>query len=133
MWLAAGRAGHGSVHQPQYNYAVTCTRPLSFLSPFCSNTALLIVLVRATTALFFGGIATIISLTAMCWIVGVYMLLCGVLVGILEAPIVYKNFQVTKPLVDRLSKFKYLHRSALYIVYVRARWHAHLLAGYRID
>lgn len=66
--------------------------------------------------LFIGGIVTLVSLTAMCWIVGFYMLIAGVIIGVFEAPIIYQYFEATKGLVGKFQRFRPIHRTVLYIL-----------------
>lgn len=71
------------------------------------------------TVLFIGGIVTIISLKPICWVVGVYMLCCGVVVGMLEAPMIYQFFDCTKGMVVRLQAVLPWHRAVFYVGCVR--------------
>lgn len=68
----------------------------------------------ASLLLFIGGIFTVVSLKFLCWTVGIYMVCCGVLVGMLEAPFVYGMIECTKPLVNKLQLVLPWHRAILY-------------------
>eukprot|EP00049_Salpingoeca_infusionum_P009580 m.161967 g.161967 ORF g.161967 m.161967 type:complete len:198 (+) comp14369_c0_seq2:303-896(+) len=48
--------------------------------------------------LIIGGAITIISFSSICWIVGIYMVCVGVVVGALETPMLCQMFDVGKPL-----------------------------------
>ncbi len=59
-----------------------------------------------------------ISLTAICWAVGIYMLLVGIIVGVLEAPFFYQFFDLTKKWVEKFKGVQPIHRAVVYILSV---------------
>lgn len=62
-----------------------------------------------------GGIITVISLIPLCWGVGIYMIGVGLIVGLLEAPIIFEKIECTKSLATRFKNVKPATRAILYI------------------
>eukprot|EP00056_Hartaetosiga_gracilis_P005111 m.81442 g.81442 ORF g.81442 m.81442 type:complete len:190 (+) comp12057_c0_seq3:66-635(+) len=70
--------------------------------------------VALTLILFIGGLATVLSLTALCWIVGIYMICIGFVVGVLEVPIIFQCVEITKPWMETAKKVTPAKRAAIY-------------------
>jgi hypothetical protein len=64
--------------------------------------------------LFLGGITTMVTFTAMCFVVGVYMLVCGIAVGVLEAPVLFYCCDLTKKFAPKVDLVTPLYRSIAY-------------------
>lgn len=67
--------------------------------------------------LFIGGIATCMSFTSLCWAVGLYMIVCSIVVGMIESPVLFKWNQTMIGLVNRIQSMKKYHygRGFLYL------------------
>ena len=59
-----------------------------------------------------------ITLSAMCLIVGIYMFFCGVFVGLLEAPIFFTCWEWSKKFTANSDKITPIHRAVIYALYV---------------
>ncbi len=68
--------------------------------------------------LFLGGITTMVTFTALCFVVGVYMLVCGIAVGVLEAPILFYCCDLTKKFAPKVDLVTPLYRAIAYALYV---------------
>ena len=64
--------------------------------------------------LFLGGLSTMITFTALCFVVGIYMLFCGIAVGVLEAPILFYCCELTKSFAPKVDTVTPLQRSIVY-------------------
>ncbi|EGD73669.1 hypothetical protein PTSG_05382 [Salpingoeca rosetta] len=72
--------------------------------------------VFATLVLMIGGILTIISLSAICWVVGIYMLCCSFVVGVLEVPVICQCIDFAKPWTTRAEKVPSGYRALAYML-----------------
>ena len=55
-----------------------------------------------------------ITLTALCLVIGIYMLFCGIFVGILEAPLLFSCCEIFKPMIPKVSQVEPIHRAVMY-------------------
>eukprot|EP00042_Codosiga_hollandica_P020264 m.65173 g.65173 ORF g.65173 m.65173 type:complete len:267 (-) comp49770_c0_seq1:129-929(-) len=69
----------------------------------------------AAFVMILGGLLTMITLSALCLVVGIYMFFCGVFVGVIEAPIFFTCWEWSKQLGARMDQITPLHKGILYI------------------
>eukprot|EP00730_Choanoeca_flexa_P008111 TRINITY_DN12445_c1_g2_i2.p1 TRINITY_DN12445_c1_g2~~TRINITY_DN12445_c1_g2_i2.p1 ORF type:complete len:239 (+),score=32.88 TRINITY_DN12445_c1_g2_i2:194-910(+) len=72
--------------------------------------------------LLVGGIVTMVSLSALCWAVGLYMLCCGVVLILLEVPFLCTCFDRAQPWIERASKVTPFQRGVFYICLAILPW-----------
>eukprot|EP00045_Choanoeca_perplexa_P005348 m.45123 g.45123 ORF g.45123 m.45123 type:complete len:230 (-) comp13073_c0_seq2:235-924(-) len=65
--------------------------------------------------LLIGGIVTMISLSALCWAVGLYMLCCSFVLMVLEIPFLCSFSDRAAPWIERASKVTPFQRAVFYI------------------
>ncbi len=66
--------------------------------------------------LILGGLVTMITslVSGLCLVVGVYMFVSGIFVGVMEAPLLFSCFEWTQKVSPALKNVQPLHRSMIY-------------------
>ena len=62
-----------------------------------------------------GGIFTLISLQALCWAIGIYMLCCSCVLILLEIPFLCSFVERAAPWIERANQVSSMQRGVFYL------------------